>query len=56
MVMGIGPWTPVGHVAYVERVNRDGSFVVSEMNWGWRWGVVTYRTVRSMSGILGFIY
>lgn len=23
-----------GHVAYVERVNRDGSVVVSEFNWG----------------------
>ncbi len=24
----------VGHVAYVERVNPDGSFVISEANWG----------------------
>jgi len=56
MVMGIGRSSPVGHVAYVERVNRDGSFVVSEMNWNWGWGRVSYRTIRSMRGILGFIY
>jgi hypothetical protein len=30
-------WTagPVGHVSYVEQVNTDGSFVVSEMNAGY---------------------
>jgi surface antigen len=57
MVAGISAWSPWGHVAYVESVNRDGSFVVSEMNYG-RWGVVDYRTIRSLSGqdILGFIY
>lgn len=54
-VIGIGPWTPAGHVAFVERVNADGSFVISEMNWG-RWGVVDLRTVTSMRGIEGFIY
>jgi surface antigen len=60
MVMGISRSSPVGHVAYVERVNGDGSFVVSEMNWwgvpGGGWNRVDYRTVRSMRGILGFIY
>jgi LysM repeat protein len=57
MVAGISAWSPWGHVAYVESVNRDGSFVVSEMNYG-RWGVVDYRTIRSLGGqdILGFIY
>ena len=24
---------PYGHVAYVERVNKDGSIFISEMNW-----------------------
>ena len=55
MVMGVGPWSPSGHVAYVEEVRPDGSFVVSEMNWG-RWGVVDLRTVTSLKGLLGFIY
>ena len=57
MVQGITAWSPVGHVAYVEKVYADGSFMVSEMNYG-RWGVVDYRTIRSRAGqdILGFIY
>jgi surface antigen len=44
-------------VAYVESVNRDGSFTVSEMNYG-RWGVVDFRTITSLVGLdlLGFIY
>ena len=60
MVMGVSGTSPDGHVAYVESANADGSFVVSEMNWwgvpGGGWGRVDYRTVTSMSGILGFIY
>jgi surface antigen len=60
MVMGISGTSPQGHVAYVEKVNPDGSFVVSEMNWwgvpGGGWNRVDYRTVTSMRGILGFIY
>lgn len=61
MVMGAGgSASPEGHVAYVESVNANGSFVVSEMNWwgvpGGGWGRVDYRTVTSMAGILGFIY
>ena len=60
MVMGISGTSPQGHVAYVESVNPDGSFVVSEMNWwgvpGGGWNRVDYRTVTSMRGILGFIY
>jgi peptidoglycan DL-endopeptidase CwlO len=57
MVQGITAWSPVGHVAYVESVNRDGSFTVSEMNYG-RWGVVDFRTITSMQDLdlLGFIY
>ncbi len=35
---------PIGHVAYVESVNADGSFVVSEMNYK-AWDVVDFRTV-----------
>jgi surface antigen len=61
MVMGAGgSASSVGHVAYVERVNANGTFVVSEMNWwgvaGGGWDRVDYRTVTSMRGILGFIY
>jgi surface antigen len=60
MVMGRSWSTPYGHVAYVLRVNRDGSFVVSEMNWwgvrGGGWNRVDHRRIKSMRGILGFIY
>jgi surface antigen len=50
-----------GHVAYVEHVNPDGSFVVSEMNnWGvggGGWGRIDRRTVsRSDRSVIGFIY
>jgi surface antigen len=57
MVTGINWTSPLGHVAYVEQVNADGSFTVSEMNWG-RWGVMDFRTLKSTQGIdlLGFIY
>jgi surface antigen len=57
MVQGISWSSPVGHVAYVESVNADGSFVVSEMNYV-GWGRVDYRTIRSTAGLdlLGFIY
>jgi surface antigen len=60
MVMGYGGSSPQGHVAYVEGVNSNGSFLISEMNWwgvpGGGWGRVDYRTVSSLSGVLGFIY
>jgi surface antigen len=60
MVLGIGGSSPQGHVAYVESVNPNGSFLVSEMNWwgvaGGGWNRVDYRTVTSMQGVLGFIY
>jgi surface antigen len=60
MVMGISGTSPSGHVAYVEAVYANGSFLVSEMNWwgvpGGGWGRVDFRTVTSRAGILGFIY
>jgi surface antigen len=62
MVMGYGmagASASSGHVAYVESVNPNGSFVISEMNWygsGGGFGKVDYRTITSMAGILGFIY
>jgi surface antigen len=60
LVMGISRTSPQGHVAYVESVNPNGSFMVSEMNWwgvlGGGWNRVDYRTVTSTQGVLGFIY
>lgn len=34
-----------GHVGFVERVNSDGSFTISEANWGSAKGVFTSRTI-----------
>jgi surface antigen len=49
-----GSW--VGHVAYVEQVNPDGSFLISEMNVRGV-GVYDTRTVTSSSiDLIGFIY
>lgn len=46
----------LGHVAYVEKVNPDGSILVSDMNYP-RWGSVTYRTVAPAEfGSYRFIY
>jgi LysM repeat protein len=57
VVFNIG-W--VGHVAYVEHVNLDGTFEISEMNYhadGGGWGRVDYRTISSSdASIVGFIY
>lgn len=39
----------LGHVAFVERVNSDGSIVVSEMNYSAAPGIETYRTIPSYS-------
>lgn len=48
---------PLGHVAYVEEVYADGSFLISEMNYLGQWGKVTSRTVRLGDFyIVGFIY
>ena len=50
----------VGHVAYVESVNDDRSFVISEMNYyvnGGGWGRVDRRVVAGDDHtVLGFIY
>lgn len=35
-----------GHVAYVDRVNSDGSVLISEYNWGVKYGY-SQRTVRA---------
>jgi LysM repeat protein len=57
VVFNIG-WT--GHVAYVEHLNLDGTFVISEMNYradGGGWGRIDYRTVSASDpAILGYIY
>ena len=46
----------VGHVAYVEAVNADGSFVVSEMNYR-GWGVLSTRNLRVKDvPLIGFVY
>jgi N-acetylmuramoyl-L-alanine amidase len=50
-----------GHVAYVEKVNSDGSWLVSEMNYygaeGGGWGRVDYRrVVPGTVPLIGFIY
>lgn len=45
-----------GHVAYVESVNADGSWTVSEMNYK-AWNVVDIRIVRpGRTPVVGFIY
>jgi LysM repeat protein len=46
-----------GHVAYVEQVNEDGSFVVSEMNFN-GWDMIDTRTLKSPREVplIGFIY
>ncbi|MDQ6691671.1 MAG: CHAP domain-containing protein [Candidatus Dormibacteraeota bacterium] len=45
-----------GHVAYVESVNGDGSWTVSEMNFR-GWNVVSSRTIRpGQTSVVGFIY
>lgn len=45
-----------GHVAYVEAVNPDGSWAVSEMNYI-GWGVIDQRTIHpGQVPLLGFFY
>ena len=45
-----------GHVAYVESVNGDGSWTVSEMNFA-GWNVLSRRTLRpGQAPVVGFIY
>lgn len=46
----------LGHVAFVEKVNDDGSALISDMNYP-TWGRVTYRTIQpSEFGNYAFIY
>ena len=48
--------SPIGHVAYVESVNGDGSWTVSEMNYA-GWNVVDRRTIHpGRVPLVGFIY
>ena len=45
-----------GHVAFVDSVNANGSFVISEMNYD-GWGRIDQRTVQAGDpSIVGFIY
>lgn len=44
-----------GHVAYVESVNNDGSYTVSEMGWNYKAGSYNKRTVQP-GAFGGFIY
>jgi surface antigen len=45
-----------GHVAYVESVNKDGSWTISEMNFV-GWNVKSLRTIRpGQVPLVGFIY
>lgn len=46
----------LGHVAYVESVNSDGTFTIAEMN-AKGWGVISSRKIRSdYSKVMGFVY
>lgn len=46
----------LGHVAYVEKVNPDGTALISDMNYP-TWGKVTYRTIQPGDfGKYTFIY
>lgn len=58
-VYGVSSVSPLGHVAVVDSVNSDGSFVVSEMNNpyapGGGYDHVDTRTVSSSAGIIGFV-
>ncbi|MFN2568724.1 MAG: CHAP domain-containing protein [Candidatus Dormibacteria bacterium] len=59
IVVFSGGW--FGHVGYVEKVNPNGTFEMSEMNYfgatGGGWGRVDRRTISPRdSGISGFIY
>ena len=45
----------VGHIAYVESVNADGSYVVSERNWNYNSNVTLRHVQASLPGV-AFIY
>lgn len=46
-----GAAAPYGHVAFVEFVNPDGSFLVSEMNMNGGLYKITYRVISSPAGV-----
>lgn len=46
-----GAAAPYGHVAFVEYVNPDGSFLVSEMNMNGGLYKITYRVISSPAGV-----
>ena len=47
----------LGHVAYVEKVNPDGSWVVNEMNGAYGWNTIDQRTIKpGQIPLIGFIY
>ena len=51
-----GGWGGYGHVGYVEKVNGDGSILVSEMNYA-GWNVVSSRTLsRGEASSYNFIH
>ncbi len=51
-----GGWGGYGHVGYVERVNEDGSVLVSEMNYA-GWNRVSSRTISpDQVGLFNFIH
>jgi len=52
-----GPgYSSAGHVGFVDSVNPDGSFVITEMNYG-GWGRIDQRTISANDpSIVGFIY
>lgn len=51
-----GGWGGFGHVAFVERVNPDGSWTISEMNFS-GWNVVDQRTLSAgEAGSYNFIH
>jgi surface antigen len=51
-----GGWGGYGHVGYVERVNEDGSILVSEMNYA-GWNRVSSRTISaSQVGMYNYIH
>jgi LysM repeat protein len=49
----------LGHVAYVETVNSDGSWLVSEMHYAFGWGTTDQRLIHPgqlKGALIGFIY
>lgn len=57
-VMEIKPGAPWGHVAYVSKVNADGSFVIEEKNWdsACGYGVRTVTQGNSLGQFSSFVY